>query len=382
MSRSRKSLGISLVSLLMSSFALASVSMKGSGSTFIYPVLTKWVDAYGKVNPDTHITYQSVGSLQGVDGLLTHASDFAASDAPLHLEQMNQPSCGTLYFPAVLGAVVVIYNLPETGQTNRIRLTGQVLSDIYLGKIRHWNDPAIAALNPTAALPNQPIIVVYRRDGSGTTYTFTDFLTKADSNWAKSVGAGMVAQWPIGLAADGNEGLAEAVKIQSGAIGYVELSYAISKDVPYALLRNRAGEWIDANPETITAAAASLVDQMPTDLQQSLANAPGPSAYPISSYSYLLFFKRQNDSAKADAFHKFIEWVLHDGQSYAASQHYAPLPEKVAARAELQAQQIEVGSGAEVASASCKASLGLPKHNPNPINLGVDSDVAGSLSSD
>ncbi len=173
----------------------------------------------------------------------------------------------------------------------------------------------------------------------------------------------MLAKWPVGLYADGNEGVADAVKDQLGAIGYIELSYAIAKDLPYALLLNRAGTWVDANPQTISAAAASIADQMPSDLQQSITDAPAPSAYPISSYSYLLLFKQQSDSTKADSFHKFVNWILHDGQTYAAPQHYAPLPQKVVDRAELQLTQIEVVTGAGVAAASCKQSLGLAKPN-------------------
>jgi len=370
-----------VIPIIVTSFAVASVSINGAGSTFIYPVFTKWAQVYGKVDPEAHFTYQSVGSLQGVDRLLGHATDFAASDAPLHLEQMNQPSCGTLYFPAVLGAVVVVYNLPQLAATHRIRLTGQLLGDIYLGKIRKWNDPAIVALNPGIAMPDQAIIVNYRRDGSGTTFTFTDYLTKVNADWAKSVGSGMVAKWPVGLYADGNEGLADAVKDQLGAIGYVELSYAIVKDLPYALLLNRAGTWVDANPQTISAAAASIADKMPGDLQQSITDAPAQSAYPISSYSYLLLFKQQSDSTKADSFRKFVTWILHDGQAYAAPQHYAPLPEKVVDRAELQLTQIVVVAGTGVAAASCKQSLGLAKPNTH-IGFPIDPEVAGSLSSD
>ena len=265
--------------------------------------------------------------------------------------------------------------------TSRIKLTGQVLGDIYLGKIKNWNDPAIAALNPGTALPDQLIIVNFRRDGSGTTYTFTDYLAKTNAQWAKQVGRGMVAQWPAGLPANGNEGVAEAVKDQPGAIGYVELSYAFAKDLPYALLQNRAGDWVEANRQTINAAAQSLADEMPRDLQQSITDAPGASAYPITSYSYLLFFKQQNDPDKTTAFSKFVTWILHDGQSYAAPLHYAPLPEQVANRSELQLKEIEVSPGSATAAASCNASLGLATAVPNPA-VRLDSDTSGSLFSD
>lgn len=280
---------VAALTALLCSASFASVSIDGAGSTFIYPIFTKWAVAYGKLEPDVRFNYQSVGSLEGVDRLLTHTTDFAASDAPLHLEQMDQPSCGTLYFPAVLGAVVVVYNLPQVAATNKIKLSGQVLGDIYLGKIKNWNDPALVALNPGTPIPDPVILVNYRRDGSGTTFTFTDYLSKVNAGWAKSAGVGMLSQWPVGLPADGNQGVAEAVKGQIGAIGYVELSYAFAENLPYALLRNRAGEWVEPDPKTIGAAADSLADKMPTDLQQSITDAPGESAYPISSYSYLLF---------------------------------------------------------------------------------------------
>lgn len=360
--------------------ASAAISINGSGSSFIYPVFTKWTDAYSSVEPGVSFNYQSVGSLQGVDRFLTHSTDFAASDAPLHLEQMAQPSCATLYFPVVVGAVVVVYNLPQSPAPGRIKLTGQVLGDIYLGKIKNWNDSVIGALNPGMTMPDQPIIVNFRRDGSGTTYTFTDYLAKANAQWAKQVSKGMVVPWPAGLPADGNEGVAEAVKSQPGAIGYVELSYAFAKNLPYAQLQNRAGNWVDANQLSINAAAETLADEMPHDLQQSITDAPGASAYPIVSYSYLLFFKLQNDPAKVTSFSKFVTWILHDGQSYAAPLHYAPLPEQVANRSDLQLKEIGVSTSSATA-ASCNASLGLATAVPNPA-VELDSDSSGSLFSD
>jgi phosphate transport system substrate-binding protein len=382
MSRAGKFRLIAIAALVGFAYsAFAAVSINGAGSTFIYPVLTKWAETYGKLEPSVRLNYEAAGSLEGVDRLLTHSTDFAASDAPLHLEQMDQPSCGTLSFPVVVGAVVAVYNLPQLPATSRIRLSGQVLADIYLGKIKNWNDPAIVALNPATPVPSQAIVVNYRRDGSGTTFTFTDYLSKANAQWAKDVGEGMVAKWPVGRSATGNEGVADAVKSQAGAIGYVELSYAIAKDLPYALLRNRAGAWVGANDQTISAAAEGLVDKMPRDLQESITDAPGASAYPISSYSYLLVFKRQKDSSKATSFSKFVTWVLHDGQSFAAPLHYAPLPKKVMEQSNLQLSQIALANQAGTAIASCKASLGLAKPSgPSPVRL--DPDTSGPLFSD
>ena len=368
-----------LIAVAYSTYAAAAISIRGAGSTFIYPVFTKWAEAYAKLEPGVQFHYQSIGSLQGVDQLLGHAAAFAASDAPLHLEQMNEPSCATLYFPTVVGAVVVVYNLPQLPSSTKIRLSGQVLGDIYLGKIETWNDPALGDLNPTINLPNQPILVNYRRDGSGTSFTFTDYLSKTNTVWTRNVGAGMLAKWPVGLSANGNEGVAQAVKEQNGAIGYVELSYAIAKNIPYALLQNRAGGWVDANSQTIAAAAASLVDKMPNDLQQCITDAPDRTAYPISSYSYLLFFKQQKDSTTVEAFSKFVDWILHAGQAYAVPMHYAPVPRKVAERAVLQLKRIEAGTA--TIAASCKASLGLTKASGSSP-LRIEPDTAGPLFSD
>lgn len=231
-------------------------------------------------------------------------------------------------------------------------------------------------------MPDRDIVMSYRSDGSGTTYTFTDYLSKADPEWAKVVGKGMVVNWPAGLARSGNDGVAEEVKGEDGGIGYVELSYAVTKGIPFALIKNRSGSWVEANPETIAAAAAGLVDQMPADLQQSITDSPGRSSYPIASYSYLLFFKEQQDATKAQAFGKFLDWVLHDGQRYARESYYAALPARVAELASLQLKQI-TSTNTTVAT-SCKANLGLAPHSAGPVPLSpeVSEDERGALSSD
>jgi phosphate transport system substrate-binding protein len=222
-----------------------------------------------------------------------------------------------LYFPVTVGAIALIYNFPEIGSTASLRLTGPLLADIFLGKIRNWNDPAIAAANPGIGLLERQIIASYRQDGSGTTYMFTDYLSKVSSEWEKGPGRGMLVRWPVGVHAAGNEGVAEAVKNEAGAIGYVELTYAIDHDLTFAQIQNRARNWVEANPQSMTAAADNLISEMPSDLKQSITDAPGDTTYTISSYSYLLLFKRQGDASKAEAFSKFVRWVLHDGQSYA-----------------------------------------------------------------
>ncbi|MGO9602626.1 MAG: phosphate ABC transporter substrate-binding protein PstS, partial [Candidatus Binataceae bacterium] len=350
---------------VLASGAGATETIKGAGSTFIDPIFLKWTEVYSKVDPSVQINYESIGSLQGIDKLLSHSIDFAASDAPLRLTQLDQPSCETLYFPVTLGAVVVIYNLPEVPSTARIRFTGSVLADIFLGKIRKWNDPAIVAVNPSVGLPDRDILVSYRQDGSGTSYTFTDYLSKVSTDWEKGPGRGMLVRWPVGLHAAGNEGIAEAVKSQAGGIGYVELTYAINNDLRFAQLQNREGNWVEASPESMTAAADDLISQMPSDLKQSITDAPGAAAYPISSYSYLLMFKRQGETSKVESFRKFVSWVLHDGQAYAKELHYGALPANLLATANDQLKQVETvaaGSSAE----SCKATLGLVPHQTEP----------------
>lgn len=355
-------------------------TIDGAGSTFIAPILTKWIEVYSKVEPDNRINYQALGSLEGLDRLLSHKVDFAASDAPLRLKQVEESSCQTLYFPATLGAVVVIYNLPETPPTARLKLSGQLLAQIFAGKIKKWDDPAIAAINPGTALPARDIIVTYRRDGSGTTYTFTDYLAKASPEWAKGAGTGLLVQWPSGLPADGNEGIAETVREMKGAVGYVELNYAVTNNLTFALIQNRAGNWPDANPDTISAAAESVNRAQSNDLRQSITDAPGPQAYPISSYSYLLLFQTQTDPAKVGVFGNFVKWILHDGQNYAHTLHYGTLPNEVVTLAGDQLSQIRLESGS-AAGPSCKASLGLAPHQ-NTIPTVRNEEEAGYLSSD
>jgi phosphate transport system substrate-binding protein len=355
-------------------------TMVGAGSTFIDPLLTKWIQVYSEVEPKDRVNYQAVGSLEGLDRLLSHKVDFAASDAPLHLTQFDEAACQTSYFPATLGAVVVIYNLPEIPSSGRVKFTGQLLAQVFSGVIKRWNDPAIAAVNPGVALPARDITVTYRRDGSGTTYTFTDYLTKASQEWAKGAGRGLLVAWPRGLPADGNQGVVETVRAMKGAIGYVELTYAVTNHLTDALIQNAAGNWPEATPETISAAAESAIGKLSPDLRQSITDAPGPQAYPISSYSYLLLFQNQNDPAKVGAFSKFVKWVLHDGQNYAHELGYGAIPSQMITLADDQLSRIRIASGA-AAGPSCHASLGLAPHQTTmPTVRHVEE--AGYLASD
>jgi phosphate transport system substrate-binding protein len=285
-----------------------------------------------------------------------------------------------LYFPATIGAVVVIYNLPDVPAATKIRFNGTVLADVFRGAIKKWNDPAIAALNPGTDLPDREIAVSYREDGSGTTYTFTDYLSKVSADWAKKPGVGMLVEWPVGLPANGNDGVAEAVRGLPGAIGYVELTYAVSKAIPFASIQNRAGNYVVATPETISSAANGMIDNMPSDLKQSITDAPGQSAYPIASYSYLLFFKRQSDRTKVEAFSKFVNWVLHDGQTYAQQLNYASLPPRLAELGDAQLKQIETAGGTSAAQ-TCKATLHVAPHESGPPII-RDEENAGRLGSD
>jgi phosphate transport system substrate-binding protein len=380
-SRSRLEFLILAVIAGLASAASAAVSMKAAGSTFIDPILVKWIAAYSKVDPTNRIGYEPIGSLEGVDLLLSHSIDFAASDAPWHLAQFDQPYCRTLYFPVTVGAIAVIYNLPEVPSTAAIKLTGPLLADIFLAKIRNWNDPAITAANPGIRLPDRQIIVSYRQDGSGTTYTFTDYLSKVSSEWEKGPGRGMLVRWPVGLHTAGNERMAESVKSKAGAIGYVELTYAINNRLTFAQIQNRAGNWVEANPQSMTAAAGSLISQMPSDLKQSITDAPGETAYPISSYSYLLLFKRQSDASKTEAFCKFVRWVLHDAQSYAKGLHYGEVPASLLAMANDQLNQIETVPAAS-SRKSCRASLNLTPYPTGPSVIRPEKTENPSLSND
>ena len=375
----RKSYAILLLAIgLVSNSALAGENLTGAGSTFIDPIFEKWAEAYPKTDSSVEISYQSVGSLQGIDKLLSRSVDFAASDAPLALTQLDQPSCQVLYFPVTLGAVVVVYNLPQVPASENLKLTGTVVADIFRGKIRKWNDPAIAGANPGLQLPDQDIFVTYREDGSGTTYTFTDYLSKVSTVWENGPGRGLLVKWPIGLNAEGNEGVTQAVKNQTGAIGYVELQYATSNGLRFAQIQNRAGQWVQASPGSTTAASASFIGQMPTDLKQSITDAPGDDAYPISSYSYLLLFKHEADSAKSAAFGKFLLWALKDGQAFANPLNYGTLPSSLASSAGEQLKTIEQ---ATASSGTCKTTLGLAPHHTGPLIIHNEEDE-NSLSTD
>ncbi len=301
--------------------------INGAGATFPYPIYSQWFDQYAKDNPNVHFNYQSIGSGGGIKQLLNKTVDFGASDAPMNDQQLSQASVKVMHFPTVLGAIVITYNVP--GLTDSLRLTGPVIADIFLGKITKWNDQAIATLNPSAKLPDTDIVVCHRSDGSGTSYVFTDYLSKVSPEWSKSVGKATAVKWPAGLGGKGNEGVTALVQQTPGAIGYIELVYAVQTKAPYAELKSHDGDWVKPSVQSVTAAAAGDAANIPADFRVSITDAPGPNAYPISSFTYLLVYQQQADAAKGKAIKEFIKWMLSNGQQYAPALSYAPLPSPV-----------------------------------------------------
>ncbi len=323
--------------------ALAQVLINGAGATFPYPLYSKWFDVYTKVAPSVRFNYQSIGSGGGIKQLLNRTVDFGASDAPMTDAQLAQTSDPILHFPTVLGAVVVTYNLPALSAP--LKLSGPLVADIYLGKVSKWNDPAIAALNPGAALPDQSIVVCHRSDGSGTSFIFTDYLSKVSADWNKQPGKGTSVKWPTGLGGKGNEGVTALVQQTPGAIGYVELIYAINNKLPFATLRNHDGAWVTGSLAGVTAAAAADAAQMPADFRVSITDAPGRDSYPLSSFTYLLVYERQADATKGKALAAFLHWMLTEGQKYAPDLQYAPLPSALVSREQRQIEKITLPGG-------------------------------------
>jgi phosphate transport system substrate-binding protein len=303
----------------------AGANLTGAGATFPNPIYTKWFDAYQKAT-GVRINYQSIGSGGGIRQYTDGTIDFGASDAPMTDEQVKAVNGNVLHIPTVLGAVVATYNLPSAGKTP-LRLDGPTLADIFLGRISTWNDRRITSLNPGVNLPDQDIIVVHRSDGSGTTFIFTDYLSKITGQWKSQVGKATSVQWPTGLGGKGNEGVTQLVKQTEGAIGYVELIYAISNNLPYAWLKNAEGAFVEPTLKSVSAAAAGAELGPETDFRVSITNAGGKESYPISSFTWLLVQRQPRDSVKARLLHAFLTWMLEpEAQRMAADLHYSPLP--------------------------------------------------------
>lgn len=331
-----------LLTMLLGSICLAETKLNGAGATFPYPIYSKWFDEYHKQHPDVEINYQSKGSGAGIRQLTEGTVDFGASDGPMTDEQLKaaKEKRGTdiLHIPTVLGAVVPAYNLPDVRV--EIKFSGELLANIFLGKVTKWSDPAFAKDNPGVKFPDKPIVVVHRAEGSGTTYIFTDYLSKMSQEWHDKVGKGTSVQWPTGLGQQGNEAVAGMVRQKDGAIGYVELIYALQNNISFGSVKNAAGKYIKASLESTTAAAATIKD-MPDDFRVSITNAPGDAAYPISSFTWLLIPLKWSDATKEKAMVDYLNWMLDSGEKMTNALYYAPLPKNVAAKVKAKIKEIK-----------------------------------------
>ena len=323
--------------LLVCCAAAAQTTLNGAGATFPYPIYSKWFSEYHNQHPDIQINYQSIGSGGGIRQVLAGTVDFGASDGPMTDDQLSQAKTKIYHIPTVLGSVVPVYNL--LGVSTELKFTPQVLSDIFLGKIVNWNDPAIAKVNPGVKFPNQPVLVVHRSDGSGTTYCFTDYLSKISNDWRSGPGKGTSVKWPVGLGAKGNEGVSGMVRQMEGSIGYVELIYAVQNKMSYGSMQNASGNFVKASLDS-TAAAAASVKSMPPDFRVSITNAPGKDAYPISTFTWLLIPAQAKEASKQKIILDFLNWMLDSGESMAAQLTYAPLPQEVATKVRATVKQI------------------------------------------
>jgi len=319
--------------------AEAKVLINAAGATFPYPIYGKWFDEFTKVDPDAQINYQSIGSGGGIRQFTEGTVDFGASDMPMTDEQIGKFKVHPLHFPTVLGGVVPTYNIP--GVTQDLKFTPAALAGIYLGKTKKWNDPELTKVNPGVKLPDNEIVVVHRSDGSGTSFVFTDYLSKVSPEWKSKVGSSTSVSWPVGLGGKGNEGVSGIVKQTPYSIGYVELIYALQNKMAYGFLRNAAGAYLKADLNSVTDAAAGAAKNMPADFRVSITNAPGKGAYPISTFTWLLIPSKIDDAGKKKAIVSFLHWMMTDGQKYTASLGYAPLPKAVVVKEEKQIALIQ-----------------------------------------
>jgi phosphate transport system substrate-binding protein len=321
-----KILGL-ILALGFSGSASAQMAINGAGATFPYPIYSKWFDEYAKVDPSVRFNYQSIGSGGGQKQILAQTVDFGASDGPMSDENLAKAPGKILHIPTVAGAVVMSYNLPGSP---KLKLDGDTIAGMYLGQIKKWNDPKLTALNPGTKLPDDDIVVVHRSDGSGTTFIFTDYLSKVSPEWKSKVGNNTSVNWPVGLGGKGNEGVSGQIKQTPGAIGYVELIYAIQNKMPDAQVKNAAGELVEPTIESVTAALATA--EIPDDFRFSMTNAPGKDAYPICGATWLLVYQQQKDPAKGKKLVEFLKWAATKGEGMAEKLDYAPLPDNVQQR--------------------------------------------------
>jgi len=308
------------------------VLINGAGASFPNPLYSRWIAEYCKLNKNVQINYQSIGSGAGIQQFSQKVIDFGGTDAPMPDDQLARAPGEVLHIPTVMGAVAVTYNIPEV--KGKIRLSPDVLADIYLGRIEKWNDRRLKELNPEVNLPDRSILVVHRSDGSGTTNIFTDYLSSVSPEWRQKVGQGTAVDWPVGVGGKGNEGVSRQVQATEGSIGYVELAYALLNRLPFALLKNSSGQFVEPSIEGTIVAAAGAASNMPDDLRVSIVNAPGHKAYPIAGYTYILAYKEQGDPDKGRELARFLWWAIHEGDQVANDLHYAPLPEEVQKKVE------------------------------------------------
>jgi phosphate transport system substrate-binding protein len=306
------------------------LQINGGGATFPYPIYSKWFSEYNTLHPDVRINYQSIGSGGGVRQLQNQTVFFGASDYPMTDEQIAGAPSPILHLPTVVGSVVPIYNLPAV--TADLQFTGPLLADIFLGKVTRWNDPALAAVNPGVTLPATDITVVHRSDGSGTSFVWADYLAKVSPEWKDKVGVATSVNWPVGLGGKGNEGIAGLVQVTAGSIGYVEAVYATQNQIPFGAVQNASGVFVKSSIASVTAVADGAAPTMPDDFRVSITNAPGEAAYPIASFTWLLFYETPQDTTQAAAMVAFMKWALTDGQAFASELGYSPLPASVVER--------------------------------------------------
>ena len=325
--RLRHTAAVALAAATIAGATLVAQQINGAGATFPDPIYQKWFAEYNRLKSAVQINYQPQGSGAGIKQITSRTVFFGASDQPMTPDQLQAAPGRILHFPTVLGGVVPIYNIP--GVTAELKFTGPLIADIFLGKITKWNDPAIGKVNAGVNLPNTDIVVVRRADGSGTTFIFADFLAKVSPEWKQKVGVNNALQWPTGVGAKGSDGVTGQVKQTPGAIGYVELTFAIANKLSYGSVQNSAGQFVRASTESVTAAAEAAVKQMPADFRVSITNPPGNAAYPLASFTWLLLYEDAPDKKQAATMVEFVKWALTDGQKFAAPMGYAPLPKAV-----------------------------------------------------
>ena len=317
--------------------ASGQMTINGAGATFPYPIYSKWFDEYAKVDPSVRFNYQSIGSGGGQKQILAQTVDFGASDGPMSDDNLAKASGKILHIPTVAGADVVAYNLPGSPT---LKLDADTIAGIFLGNVKKWNDAKITVLNPGANLPDQEIVVVHRSDGSGTTYIWTDYLSKVSAEWKQKVGTNTSVNWPTGIGGKGNEGVAGQIKQTPGALGYVELIYAIQNKMPYADVKNSGGAFVKPSIESVTAAMATA--QIPDDFRFSMTNAPGQDSYPIAGATWLLVYEQQKDPAKGKKLVEFLKWALTKGEAMAKELSYAPLPDALRDRVLKRVDEIKI----------------------------------------